>query len=401
MRIGFVRDTYFTNEPRGLNIARKLVKERFEVFVLCYGDHDTIENHHGIVIHRKYLNKKFKKVFRPLINTFPIYSWIWIKKIKEFIITYNIEVLQVHDLYMLGSAIKANREYRLPIVANFHENYPAAVLTYNWANSVKGRALFRPKIWKKLQGEYLRNVDKIIVTCQEYKENLLKLYNYLSSENIFVYLNVPDLDEFNNYKISKDVFDKGDNFILFYFGVNAERRGLFIMLDALKLLVKKHSNIKLLLIGPVDIADIERFNIYLNNPVLKDHIIFYDWKDISEIPSYIVKSDICLSPLLENEHHNTTIANKLFQYMLFEKPMVISDCKPQARLIKETEAGALHKANKAESLAEKVLELYDDPIRRLSMGKAGKFFVKKKYNTEVESKKIIEMYRNIEKNFKG
>ena len=44
MRIGLVRDTKFTNEPRGQNIGRALLQAGHEVFVLCYGDITTTEN---------------------------------------------------------------------------------------------------------------------------------------------------------------------------------------------------------------------------------------------------------------------------------------------------------------------------------------------------------------------
>jgi len=396
MRIGIVRDTYFTNEPRGLNIARKLVQEKFEVFVLCYGDRSEIENINGITLHRFYFKNKLRKRLRPLMNTLPIFTSIWKQKITQFIEKYNIDILQIHDLYMLGPGLKANNKFNLPIVANFHENYPAAIKTYNWAKSLKGRILFRPDLWKKLQGLYLHQVKKIIVTCQEYKDSLLAMYDFLQDEDIIVYLNVPDLEEMNSYEIIPEAIDKNKDFILFYFGVNAERRGLFTALDTLKILVQKQLNIKLLLIGPVDKADWLRFDKYLFDPILKDRIVFHKWRNINEIPSYISQSDICLSPLIENEHHNTTIANKLFQYMLFGKPMVISDCKPQIRIINETEAGILHKAGDAKDLANKIIELYNNPSKMKMMGARGRKKVLDEYNTEVQTRAIIDMYKSVQ-----
>jgi len=167
-------------------------------------------------------------------------------------------------------------------------------------------------------------------------------------------------------------------------------------LDTLKILVQKQLNIKLLLIGPVDKADWLRFDKYLFDPILKDRIVFHKWRNINEIPSYISQSDICLSPLIENEHHNTTIANKLFQYMLFGKPMVISDCKPQIRIINETEAGILHKAGDAKDLANKIIELYNNPSKMKMMGARGRKKVLDEYNTEVQTRAIIDMYKSVQ-----
>jgi glycosyltransferase involved in cell wall biosynthesis len=399
MNIGIIRDTEFTNEPRGLNIARILIKNGFNVFVLCYGGVNEVMHHEGIVLVRFYLPRIIRQKFARLAAILPLYPYIWTIKIKKFIKHYQIDVLQVHDLYMLGAALSANRAFQLPVIANFHENYPAAIKTYKWANTNLGRLLTRPAKWAKLEKKYLKKVKHVIVTCTEYKNLLLKKYNFLTENDITVYMNVPDLGEFDAYPIDPSVKGNHD-YIIFYFGINAERRGLFIALEALKLVIDKIKKIRLLLIGPLDKDDRTRFHAYLNDPVLDDHITFYPWKDIQYIPSYISASQICISPLLDNEHHNTTIANKVFQYMLFEKPMILSDCLPQRRIIEETESGLLHKADDPRDLADKILYLYHNPDLGRQMGKKGKQAILTTYNTQAQAKYIVQLYKKIKSEFK-
>ena len=46
-------------------------------------------------------------------------------------------------------------------------------------------------------------------------------------------------------------------------------------------------------------------------------------------------SAVCISPLLRNLHHDTTYANKIFQYMALAKPLLVSDATAQKNIILE------------------------------------------------------------------
>ncbi len=395
MRIGIIRDTYFTNEPRGLNMAKILSNAGFEVFVLCYGDKDEVDTLHKIVIDRFHLNTGLKKKLSALIEVIPVYKLIWKRKICSFIEKYKIDVLQVHDLYMLGAAIKANKKYGLPLVANFHENYAAAVKTYNWTKSFLGKIILTVSQWDRLEKKYLKKVQYLILLSESFKKKLLRKYDFLQSSKIAVYPNVPDLKEFESYPIEETIFNKQNRFVIFYFGVIAERRGIFTTLEMLKN-IKGSIPVILLLIGPVDKADEKRFAAYLNDEDIKECIVHYSWKDLKYLPSYLMKSDICISPILKNSQHDSGVANKIFQYMLYARPLLVSDSSEQKRIVEETACGLVHKSGDAMDMAEKVMTLYENPLLREQMGKNGKRAVVEKYNTAVQSKEIIRIYKGLE-----
>ena len=396
MKIGIIRDTPFTNEPRGINIALMLQKMGFEIFVLCYGDQDCIEQHQGITIVRFRLVKSIRKKLFALVETIPIYKLLWAKKIISFAGKYQVDVLHIHDLYMMGAAVKAQEKLNLPIIVDYHENYVAAIQTYNWATSIIGRLLVRPNRWQWLEPKYLKHSSKIIVTCEEFKEVLLQKYSFLHEKDIIVYLNVPNIEEFSNYKIDGNVLQKDNSFFILYFGVLGERRGVFTCFEALRLLITRYDNIKLLLIGPVDRFIKNQFHEYLHDPQIGKHVIYIPWIDIKLLPSYVNISDICVSPLLKNDHHETTIANKIFQYMLLEKSLVVSDCKPQQKIVEEEECGLVFKSGDPKELAEKITQLYENPALSKRMGLNGKRAVEKKYNWDKANQTVLRMYQNLE-----
>ena len=395
MNVGIIRDTEFTNEPRGMNVAMALKNHGYNVFVLCYGQEKKIEYYKGILLDRFYLNKSIRKKIYPLIETLPIYKYLWICKIRNFIAKYKIEILHVHDLYMIGAAINANKEFHLPLILDFHENYVAAIKTYNWANNSIGKLLVKPNRWAFIEQKSLRHVNKLLVMSQEFKNVLLDKYSYLSEKDIVVYRNVPNIDEFSSYKIDDRVFTPKNELVLFYFGVIGERRGIFDCFNAIRILIREGIDILLLMIGPVDHSIESRFQTYMNDPQISSHVLHYAWKNINEIPSYLSKSHICLSPLLKNEHHDTTIANKIFQYMLYEKPVIVSDCKPQKRIVEKEKCGLVFKAGSPDDLADKIFFMYSNQELMKTMGKRGKKAVLREYNLTKEMKTIINMYNDI------
>ena len=129
---------------------------------------------------------------------------------------------------------------------------------------------------------------------------------------------------------------------------------------------------------------------------VKENVVFEGWQNVTLFPSFIKASEVCISPLIRNRHHDTTYANKLFQYMSIGKPVVVSDCVAQKNLVNETNCGLIHKAGDEKELAEKSIELYKNPELRKQMGANGKRAVLEKYNWENTSKNLIKLYEKIE-----
>ena len=69
---------------------------------------------------------------------------------------------------------------------------------------------------------------------------------------------------------------------------------------------------------------------------LENHVDFKGWQDVFLFPSYIVASAVCISPLHRNIQHDVAYANKLFQYMSFGKPVLVSDAIAQKIRIEKT-----------------------------------------------------------------
>ena len=389
--IGVVLDSELYGDARVINECKILTDNGFNVFILCfnYGNYNEEEILYGFQISRIKINQKLRNILFAFNNSFELYNLFWKYHIKKFIKEYNIDKLHVHDLYMSKAAHYATKNIDIDFTLDLHENYPAAVKGYKWMYKLPFKFLIRPSKWEKLEKKYLSYPENIIALSESFRNDLLMKYPFLKKDQFIIYPNVPDLNKLKDYKIDTHILNKGQNFILFYFGVISERRGIYTLIEALRTLNKTHTDIKLLLIGPVDKAERNRFYKTIEEPKIKENIIHYVWKDICLLPSYIALSDICLSPIVKNDQHESGVANKVFQYMLFERPLIVSDCKPQEKIINEENCGLVFKSSDSSDLAEKIINLYQDKARREEMGKNGKKAVEEKYNTNYFSTNLI------------
>lgn len=393
-----ILDNEFNGDIRVQNEVLALLKDGHEVFVLClnFGGYSKVSNFKTATIVRINISKFFKNKLKFVSNSiFDLYSFWWKFKIRKFVTDYRINIIHAHDLYMAQPVISANKKFMLPTILDLHEDYPSAVKSYSWANSLLGKIFVSHKRWLKREKKYLANFQKLVVLSDDFKKVLRDKYDNLTEDQFITFPNYPNIDEWQNYTIQKNILKKEKDFIIFYFGVIGVRRGIFTLINSLLELKNEYSNIKLLLIGPVDKADQTKFNKYINLPQIKKRIIYYPWKEIDVIPSYISLSDICVSPLIKNDQHESGIANKVFQYMLFEKPLIVSNCIPQQKVVEDEKCGLVFKSDDIADLSEKIKILFRDEKLRKEMGDRGKKAVLGKYNLKVSSENLIEHYRKI------
>ncbi len=398
MRIGMVLDKEFAPDVRVENEARLLVKNGYKVFLLCLSFDKKLpaqEEYKGFWIIRCHRKKSWYKIWN-LTKGYPWspYERFWRKATAKFVHDFQIEALHVHDLYMMGAGEYVKKRFKIPIVVDLHENYLAALKAYKWTQPWLFHLVVNFNRWQNLEKRYLKSAQRIIVLSDYYREKLSTQYPGVV-DKIYVYPNVPDVTELLSYAIDSNVAVAKDRFILFYFGVIAERRGIYVCLEAVKLLIPKIPNILLLVAGRIDKQDRKPFQETIAKFGIDKHVQHIPWIDISLLPSYCRQVDVCLSPLIKNEQHESGVANKIFQYMLFAKPLVVSDCRPQQEIIYSTKCGLVFRSGDAADLAAQIAILYNDHQLRKTMGENGRKAVLETYNTEKQGRQLVKLYYSL------
>jgi len=288
----------------------------------------------------------------------------------------------------------AKSKRNIPLILDLHENYPYAVSTYNWTKGFLRSLIAAPELWRKKELEYLDYADKIVVLSNNYSTQLLIKYPSLAEKQFCVFPNYPDLKQMNSFRIQKEIipFTKTSP-IIFYFGIIAERRGIFNALEAFRKVIKEANDATFLIIGPIDKVDKKRFDNILKAPDVSNKLIYIPWIDLSELPTYLEISDICIAPFLKNPQHESGIANKIFDYMLGKKPIIASDCIPQQELIERYNCGLVY--HNEYELVNAMIRLLNDSRIRMEMGENGYNAIIKEHNSGAVKGNLIEMYESL------
>ena len=103
----------------------------------------------------------------------------------------------------------------------------------------------------------------------------------------------------------------------------------------MKIIEKTIPNIKLLIIGKSSFDQVIKDKVKQNQ--IEKLVDFIGWIKESDIPNYLSITKLGLSPLHKNIHHDTTYANKVFQYISIGCPVVSSNVIAQSELVKKYE----------------------------------------------------------------
>ena len=391
--VGIVLDKEFYSDIRVRKEADILVKNGFNVFVLCY----SFKNYNysevqPIKVTSIKQSKKVKNILFFLFQRLPIYEYLWSKKINQFILENSIDTIHAHDLYMSKCAHRAIKSSKkeVELILDLHENYPVAINSYNWTKGSLRGLIANTTIWFKKEKEYLSYADKIIVLSENFKKSLLQKYEFLKSESIYSFDNSIDLKKFESFPI-KSLPKKKNRTTLFYFGVIAQRRGIFTLLSVFQKAIERGLNIDLLFVGPVDKTEEKTFKELITNPSIKMYVNHISWINISELPSYLNNIDICVCPLIKNEQHESGIANKIFQYLFGAKAIIVSDCLPQQQLVESYNCGLVY-TNEDEFLAC-IEQLVNDESLRTKMGENGKKMLYHNYDNQKQEDTLIQIFK--------
>jgi glycosyltransferase involved in cell wall biosynthesis len=397
MKVGIVVDNELNGDIRVLREIGILKEQGFEIFVLCFGFFKTYkESVSHVQITRILIPRKLKDILFFFQNTFPVYEWMWASRIKKFIISNRLEVLHVHDLYMARAAHNGINKSKkdIPLILDLHENYPFTVTTYNWTKGFFRNLISRPGEWLKKEKTYLGYSDRIIVLSNDFRDLLIVRHPELSIESFVVLPNVPDLSQqFQQIKKPVENPFQQDYKVIFYYGVIAERRGVFDSLEVFIDLVKENYHVNFLFIGPVDKKDSSRFLKLIQQGFLSGRVYYIPWIDSNDLPSYLNIVDICVAPFHKNPQHESGVANKIYEYMLGGRPIIASNCIPQQNIIERHNCGLVFSNNY--EFKEVIVKLLKDKELRDRLGANGYNAIMKEYNVGMVKENLVFLYKKI------
>jgi len=397
MKIGMILDKTFPPDPRVENEAKALIEDGHEVFLFClhYGNERESEEINGIQI-RRFKSTKLAYKLSALAYTFPFYSNLMAGKIKNFILENKVEALHIHDMRIADAVFQVNKQFKLKTVLDLHDNFPEVMKEYPHLQKFPGKQLISPLKWKRKEEEFIKMADSVITVSNEFIEEV-KSRVRLDDNKIQLVPNTVSKSFYEVYESDQEIIDRyKGKFVLLYLGDTGIRRGLLTVIEAMPLLKEQIKQLKFVIVGSNSTDELLKKRV--KELGIEEDVDFEGWQNIAKFPSYILASNICVSPLNRSVQHDVAYANKIFQYMSFSKPVLVSDAIAQKHLIEKIKGGKVHKEKDPVDFAAKVMELYQDESLRDELGANGKRFIEEEFCWEKVSANLCNLYKSFEKN---
>lgn len=337
--------------------------------------------------------KFFKNRYLNLLFNFPaFFSFTWITKVYNVAKNNKCKLIIVRDLPLTLSAVFVGRLLKIPVFMDMAENYPEMIRdTWKYGKISKIDYLIRnPFILKKMELFSLLYVTKLYVVSEESKERLLALN--VSGNKIYVIGNTPCIDNISfNDSIYNEIRTISD-FNILYVGGLEESRGLEIVIKSMPEIKKYIENFAFIIVGKGNSYEyLKKLALDLN---VSKNVFFIGWKPHVSIYSIIKGSDIGIIPHYVTNHTNTTLPNKLYDYMLQGKPVLVSNSKSLSNIVLKENCGYVFRDKDVSSFSEKILSLIKSEDRAF-LGENGRNAVKQLYNWDEDSKVLLDSLKDI------
>jgi len=341
-------------------------------------------------VHR--LPKGIGQFDRNIINFPAFFSPFWILKVLWTVRQFCCTVIIVRDLPMTPCALVVGKLLSIPVIMDMAENYPALVAS-KWRYQGVGAfdVLIRnPRLLRILERIVIRRVSGLIVVS---KASLLSVQERCKHnvERVAIVGNTPELAETELPKVSVNqvVQPMTNNGMLRigYVGWVEKHRGIDVAINALARLIKSGHKCELVIMGTGRALD-ECRSLAVSAGVSRS-VEFVGWIDHDELSEYLETIDIGIVPHRVTPHTNTTLPNKIFDYMSMKLPVLVSNCESLKEIIEEAKCGIVYDGNDPADLA-KSIEMLFEPIFRKKLGENGYKAILQKYNWKVDKKRLTD-----------
>ena len=390
MKICYIYQDQYPWDVRVDKIMNSLADMNYEGHIVCR-NRDGLPREEwvrdNLCIHRLWTTSD--SVLRNIINFPAFFSPFWLHEIITVVKESKPDLIIVRDLPMAPAALFAGKLTSLPVIMDMAEDYPAMIRdtwTYGSPRPLD-YVLRNPRLLRILEKWLLPRLDGFLVVSNPSKERVQKLIGSLEKP-IWVVGNTPRLQSngMNTHPIVQKL-RKFSGLILLYVGGLEEGRGLETVIRAVPLIKKEIGSLLLMIVGKGS-AEMKLKELVKELGV-EDNVDFGGWIEPKYIPLIISEADIGLIPHYVTEHTNTTLPNKLFDYMAQKKPVIVTNSLSLKEIVLSNQCGRVYNDKDTSHLKRTVMELTDPDLRK-KLGEAGFNAVMKRYNWNIDRKILLE-----------
>ncbi|MCL4792114.1 MAG: glycosyltransferase, partial [Gammaproteobacteria bacterium] len=172
-----------------------------------------------------------------------------------------------------------------------------------------------------------------------------------------------------------------------YTGFIDATRGLDTVVRAVALARREKLHVTLNVVGTGDALD--GIRQLVDELEVADLVTFHGWRSQPELRSIIAASSVGVVPHRVTAHTNTTLPNKIFDYMALAKPVIVSNARALEDVVAEAGCGLAFQDGDPGSLVSCLRKLQSAELRQ-QMGDSGRRHVREQLNWSRDEAVLLE-----------
>jgi glycosyltransferase involved in cell wall biosynthesis len=395
-RVCFIRHSYYPSELNVKREAEALVKEGYQVSVICLRDDGEapFERVGEVEVHRLPVKHKRGKIFRYLIeyNLFFILASL---KLLFMHLDDRFDAIQINTMpdYLVYAAL-GPKLMGAKVVLHMHEPVPELFGTM-FPQSHLGFFVTLTRWGEKMS---LAFADRVLTVTREMRDNMGR--RGADMDKITVIVNVPD-DEMFRLELYEDAakevaeMRKEDRrrgvYRILTHGAIEERYGPTTIVRAVAKLKERIPGIEFRLLGKGSYLDeVLRLASELS---VSDEVHYLGFLEFDHMVRELLAADVCIVPMLKNPYSVLVHTNKMYEYMALEKPVVATRLDSTASYFPD-DAVLYYESGDDADLADKIYAVYSRPEEAAArVEKASEIY--ETYRWERERRKYVGVYASI------
>jgi glycosyltransferase involved in cell wall biosynthesis len=348
-------------ETHVFDLVNSIDKNLFDVHVLSFTDGPMVDKLKSIGI----------KTF--VINTLkPFDVRIW-GKVKMLMIENNYDIIHAHGTRAASNVFYAANSLNKPMIYTVH----------GWSFHDGQSSIVRRV--RELSEKFLTNRSSLTITVSN--SNQCDGINRFDLKRSRVIYNGIDSTRFNSEGLYKNIREEfnipSSKTLVSYLVRMTYQKDPITMINAIKVVTDKCDDIVFFMVGN---GDMQEQTIQLAKELkVCDKIIFSDFR--SDIPDLLNASDIyCLPSLWEG------MPIGLLEAMAMNKACIATGVDGTRELIQDGENGVLVPIRDYKELANAILDLHYDGVKRKRIAKKANDFVKSNFSLKTMVKNIENQY---------
>jgi glycosyltransferase involved in cell wall biosynthesis len=377
-------------DNRRLVVAQSIRKKYGSVDIFCIRQdgQQKYEESDGLIYHRIPVNYSKDDNALTQILKYSAYTFLCSASLLKCGLYKRYNIIHVHNPpdFILVAALPMKLLFNTKIILDLHDMLPESVAS----NFNKSENHFIVKIAKLVERFAIFFSDSIICT-NDYDKDIVLSRNHISPGKISVVMNSPNLTLFPIEHATKEQYQLENRFVILFEGTIWKRRGIQTVIESLNLL-KEKIPVYFIVVG--DGPDIQYLIDIVELKGLSDYVLFTGWVDLKLVSQYISLADLCIIPFMNTKVNERGVPNKLFEYIVHDKPVISSRLKGIALTFNEDQVIFFEPGNPGD-LAKKIEWCYNNPeeTKKMVISAKNRFF--NEYNWEKMESTLYQSYDNL------